>query len=292
MAHIRLKRHYGSTQKALQIIFTSTQTYTIDSKWKSADVFLVGGGGSGGYVATINYSSGGGDPWGVVSGAGGGHTKTERNISITSNNIEVTIGAGATAPISPSGNVDERDGNNGSNTICNINGVEIKATGGSGGYATKSGRESGGGGGSGGGAASVNNAQGTVWSGSGGSNGGNGGEAGFENSSGTRYTVAGGTGQGTTTRVFEEDTGTLYAGGGGASKGYGRYSYSSETDGKTGGNGGGGDGRDGKNHHATAYGGGGAGIAGNGYQGVVMVRLYKNSDRPTNIDWSKCTITL
>lgn len=283
------------SEKALQIIFTSSQTYTIDSKWKSADVFLVGGGGSGGHSAYLSEVSHGG-----ASGAGAGYTLTEKNIDLTSQEVTITIGAGA---IAPSSVTNSRNGNNGSRTELIINETTKYADGGKGGKATNSdtflikGGDGGSGGGSTAGHVGTSTSTESAVNGKGGSNGNN-GEGAHWSYNGTSSETDGGTGQGTTTKAFEENGGTLYCGGGGSGPGYTGANYGTYSESKAGGDGGGGHGAASNiSSNATAYGGGGGGGfsgggGGNGYQGVVMIRLYKNSDRPTNIDWSKCTITL
>lgn len=150
------------------------------------DVFLVGGGGAGGYIGNNVKDAG-------CGGGGGGYTRTIRKIPVTANqSIPVTIGAGGALR------------QNGGATSF---GTEYTVNGGVSPYVNADGRVIGGAGGSGGGG-------GVTYSndyGSGGSDGAN-GETGYPS------TVIGGRGQGSTTREFGEESGKLYAGGGGGGR--------------------------------------------------------------------------
>lgn len=145
------------------------------------DVFLVGGGGSGGgYLNGVDRECG--------SGGGGGYTTTERNMTLTATTYDIQVGSGG-API---------DGHNAGIAGGVTSAFGLTANGGSGGTKGYKGGDGGSGGGSGG--YYTNNA-----GGNGGSDGGN----------GAKTRNDGGTGQGTTTREFGESSGVLYAGGGG-----------------------------------------------------------------------------
>ncbi len=166
-----------------RIKFLTSGTFTPETNI-TVDVFLVGGGGSGGYGASTNYGSGGGS----------GYTTTSSGIVLEAGvSYDITIGAGGSTPSSGS------DGNTGGTTTLAISGSPIaQAAGGYGG--TKNGnptypRSAGA---SGGAANSTTSVGGYV----GGSDG--------------STPTNGGTGQGTTTREFGEVAGTLYAAGGGA----------------------------------------------------------------------------
>lgn len=182
------------------------------------DLFLVGGGGAGGY-AYSDYNS----AIRAAGGGGGGNTATLLN-TVVNGVYTVTIGAGGT-PLTSSA---APSGSGGKTSFGSL----LSVDGGFGGYATSSGTgyaaAQGGSGGSGGGAGAINNTTG----GAGGSNGGD-GETGYVNS----VASAGGTGQGNTTKEFGEDTGKTYAGGGGG----GRYISSQQVT-SAGGDGGGGHG--------------------------------------------------
>lgn len=160
-----------------RIKFLSSGTLVLTNNI-TIDVFLVGGGGAGGYALTGNTASAG----------GGGYTKTEKSLVLNTNiEYSIIVGAGGT-----------EESNGGDTSAFNV-----IAGGGNHGQYTKTAGVKGGDGGSGGGAA---------WAGS--SNApGNGGSDGSDG--GSSGAASGGTGQGTTTREFGEPTGDLYAGGGG-----------------------------------------------------------------------------
>lgn len=71
-----------------QVIFTSSQNWTVPTGVSNIDVFLVGGGG-GGELKIENINGSGG------TGGGGGYTKTIKNVNVTPlQSIPITIGAG------------------------------------------------------------------------------------------------------------------------------------------------------------------------------------------------------
>ena len=155
---------------------------------KVIDVFMVGGGGAGGYQT-------GSGPRGS-GGGGGGYTRTVRRKNVIANqSYNVTVGAGGLTKSNGEGlsgaasgfdDFTVPGGNNGPNNTTFI----------------------GGNGGSGGGGGVRSN-----------SNYGVGGSDGNNGENGYPTNQAGGKGQGSTTREFGEATGKLYAGGGGG----GRY---------------------------------------------------------------------
>ena len=289
MSQIPIKIYGTKKVKPLQVVFSSSQTYIIPSEYTSMDIFLVGGGGCGGvgtFSTSTNYSGG--------SGGGGGYTNTLNNITLTNQAVSASIGAGGVYSSSSS----TRDGKT---TTFTYNGsLTISANGGSSGTsASGSTGGKGGNGGSGGGAViaagqGLTDGSGNI-NGNGGSDGNNGENAYYENSSG--YSVKGadgGTGQGTSTKAFG---GTLYAGGGGTGETW-NYNWYNAVPSTSGGAGGGGNGNN-SNHNGTPNtGGGGAGgnanyiPCGDGGSGIVIIRLYINSDRPIDIDWTKNTINL
>lgn len=178
---------------------------------KVIDLFLVGGGGNGGF-----FKSGRGAQTGF-GGGGGGYTATLRKVNVTGS-YEVTVGAGGIAG--------QTNGAGGASAFGGL----ITANGGYG-HQSSSGdldmiRGANGGSGGGGGVASNSDY------GAGGSNG-NDGERGYY-----PQTIIGGKGQGTTTREFGEANGKLYAGGGGG----GRYISAQSPVISAGGSGGGGTG--------------------------------------------------
>ncbi|MBR1844280.1 MAG: hypothetical protein IJ790_00950 [Lachnospiraceae bacterium] len=295
MGHVRLGSFYsGGAKKPLQVIFTSSQTYTIPSGYKSMDVFVVGGGSSGASTpgekiisSDIIYGSG-------SAGGGGGYTKTQTLIGINKNTLSITIGSGGIVNVSRDTSHEIVAG--GTTQILSGTTVLCQALGGQ--KNSSNSRFGGGNGGSGGGGAGkVTAGSSKINSGNGGSNGGNGG-AGASSS---------GVGQGRTTRAFDEDTGTLYAGGGGGG-GYGTSAVNVIN-----GNGGAGGGTTGGFHFSStsdsagANTGGGAGggarvpsgtggyiigKAGNGGSGIAIVRLFGSKKRPTIIWDATNTINL
>ena len=204
---------------------------------KVIDVFMVGGGGAGGYQS-------GSGPRGS-GGGGGGYTRTVRRINTVANqSYQIQVGAGGTVNTSGMGN-------DGASSAFN----NFTVSGGNHGENDTS--FAGGAGGSGGGGGVRSNSD----YGTGGSNG-NDGENGYPD------TNAGGNGQGYTTREFGETTGKLYGGGGGG----GRYMVSSTPIVSMGGAGGGGAGGwrsdTGGTYQAAA-----AGVANTGGGGGGGVRL-------------------
>lgn len=266
MAQLRIQRKKsGGGGDCLQVIFKSSQTYTIESKWKSMDVFLVGGAGparsgSSSGSTTLNLNIRGGN------GGQGGETKTFRLVNCSQNkNITITIGSGA--------------GN--SPTLLNFDETEIefKALGGE------------------------NTSVGSLY--------GNGAYRDpYSAGNATNGRSDGAEGQRRTTTAFEENIGYKYSAGGGG----GGFSYTiSGGSGSRGNSSGGADGAgsgspdissSGRSASANSGSGGGGGFArnnrgsgsstGGGYggSGIAMIRLYRNNDRPTNIDWSDKTINL
>jgi hypothetical protein len=178
---------------------------------KVIDLFLVGGGGRGGF-----FKSGTGAQTGF-GGGGGGYTATLRKVNVTGS-YEVTIGAGGIAG--------QTNGGGGASAFGGL----ITANGGYGHQSSSSDLDMirGANGGSGGGGGVSSNSD----YGAGGSNG-NDGERGYY-----PQTIIGGKGQGTTTREFGEANGKLYAGGGGG----GRYISAQSPVVSAGGSGGGGTG--------------------------------------------------
>ena len=277
MAQLRIQRNKTKLPKAQQVIFTSSQTFTIDSKWKSMDIFIVNGGNGGDYGTSTSANNGtrGGN------GGGAGYTLTSKDIDVSiTKDISVSIGNGGRR-----GEYSGYDATVGSTTSITI---------GSNRYSPQNQSTTRQNGGSGAGVGDT--AASAIQPGNGGSNGGNGTNV----RGGSRV---GGTGQGTTTRAFEESSETLYAGAGGA--GYIMTLNGTVNNGGVGGPGGGGNGGyNGSNGSDNSGGGGGAGggVAGAGSteynrggaggSGIAIIRLYKNSDRPTDIDWTQCTINL
>lgn len=243
------KEVFSASAPPGETIFTSSGTFTVPKGVKSAEVFLVGGGGSGV----------------MVCGGGGGFTATSKLTVIPYDTIQVQIGAGGAGKSggfnNPGGDTSfgstvSKGADNTRTRYTNLGGQQGACNGGSGGGNPSSGSPL------------------KPCPGNGGSNGGNGG-SGFIGEFTTN--VPGGIGQGTTTRAFGESDGTLYAGGGG-----GNGLYFSESSG-SGGSGGGGRGGWGDwtqtgwgpgNGSANTGGGGGGGYncPGSGGSGIAIIR--------------------
>lgn len=313
MAQLRIQKRKNSI-KPLQIIFKSDFIYNLPRGYKSMDVFLVGGGG--GADGVYQYES---HTIRAGSGAGGGRTGTTKLIDVVEKSqIDVHIGIGGRGgsgcqviSYSEDSYHEYKDyySEDGGATsleyqVNEQSSQSIIVIGGKRSIATQDGSVTGGDGGSGGGATAASSRKTiTPYAGVGGSNGGNGANSHYYYSGAERTDVLGGVGQGRTTRAFEEQNGTLYAGGGGA--GASRvetntaYVTSSATSGGSGGGGAGGRTYGSSGSPNTGGGGGGGGYVnysfsvrqgGNGGSGVAIIRLYKNHERPADIDWSDKTI--
>lgn len=169
----------------------------------SADVFGVGGGGSGGASRTY----GGSDRIAAATGGAGGYTKMSTNINLELP-LTLTIGSGGAAAGSGTSQQSNSNGVAGGTTkVTNLLGNTIlSASGGSGGNSTRSSYCSGAAGGSGSGGASDINA---LYVGNSGQDGASGAQAGNSN-------APGGAGQGSTTRLWHQTTGELFASAGGS----------------------------------------------------------------------------
>lgn len=158
-----------------RIKFLSSGVLTWLSEDSEVDVFLVGGGGTGGYVM----------------GGGGGYTKTVKKITLNKNQrVQITIGAGGASYL----------GDGGTTTFdsYSVAGGEHGGTN----TSTKHGN-----GGSGGGGSTLSRST------AGGNGGTDGASGGGGNDNGD--TFSGGFGQGSTTREFGDSGADLYSGGGG-----------------------------------------------------------------------------
>lgn len=209
---------------------------------KVIDVFMVGGGGAGGY-GTANYNANQ-----SAGGGAGGYTRTIKKLSVLSNQeYTVIVGAGASVP--PAGGINAGGASSFGDYTVN-GGSSARAT-------NDTRRYVGGDGGSGGGAGVDSN---TILT-TGGSDGSNG--------TGATYIsrdYIGGAGQGSTTREFGEETGKLYAGAGGG----GKYIDSSTPIQSPGGSGGGGAGACKYSSRVQTAGAGGANTGGGGGGGVGL----------------------
>ena len=158
-----------------RIKFLSSGVLTWLSEDSEIDVFLVGGGGTGGYVM----------------GGGGGYTKTVKKITLNKNQrVQITIGAGGASYL----------GDGGTTTF-----DSYSVAGGEHGGTNPSTAH--GNGGSGGGGSTLSRST------AGGNGGTDGASGGGGNNDGD--TFSGGYGQGSTTREFGDAGADLYSGGGG-----------------------------------------------------------------------------
>lgn len=203
-----------------QVVFTTSQVWTVPTGVKKVDVFLVGGG-SGGAGSSIIGTSESRTSFGGFGGSSG-YTLTQLDFPVTPNSqISVVIGAGGAGAANASDNYDitNAKATKGGDTKFGT----LTASGG-GGYVLGTYYDS-----------SYTNFYGSLM-GPGGSGGGWGGEGNHVYGSYSENAINGASdggkasyygwyklappGQGTTTRAFGESTGTLYAGGGGGGCGY------------------------------------------------------------------------
>lgn len=203
-----------SLNGATEVDFTSSVTAAFSDRVASADVFGVGGGGSGGVSAAHGTNL----VAAAATGGAGGKTATVKNIDLKKVFV-LSVGSGGVAKTTTS--VTAVNGaSGGTTTVSTSEGtVLLSAAGGAGGNAaTKSTSSSanadatGAAGGSGSGAAYAYN---TVTAGFGVSDSGEDGASGGSLTYSTT-TVKGGTGQGTTTRAFGDADGELFASAGGS----------------------------------------------------------------------------
>lgn len=263
-----------------EVVFTSTQMWTVPDGVKVVDVFMVGGGASGAKGNGV-YSGTGSWYRYAYSGIGGcsGKTKTLKNINVTPNSqISVIVGSGG-AVRNDSGEITVNNGGNTSFGSYSVEGGTAK-TGGSGGGGSSQDKD---------GSISFDEYYRT----NGASDGGTPVPVG-SNIAAQIVSV----GQGTTTRAWGEPNGTLYAGGGGGGAAFAMNNNPSNGGwsdhywkGAAGGDGGGGHGGDYDNYRQvatagtpnTGSGGGGGGAraysqygyaypSGAGGSGLVIVR--------------------
>ena len=242
------------------------------------DLFLVGGGGSGG-AGTYGRLYGGGYLCRGSRGGGSGYTNTIKAVIIPTGEYDVIIGAGGSAisgSSSPGKYLKGNDGGKtsilgyvanggiaGSNVTQMVDSVQHPTTNGNGG--------------SGGGACTYH-----ANTGAGGSDGSDGYDS-ISHDSSPKYKC--GKGQGTTTREFGESSGRLYAGGGGGARYFDSTNSMLQGPALTlGGEGGGGNGGIPSNTTAGAAntgGGGGSGVNDATYKGaaggsgIVIMRIAK-----------------
>lgn len=214
-----------------EVVFTSSQTWTVPEGVKTVDVFCVGGGGGtgGGYV-WINTTSGYLTQGFIGSGGAGGYTTTVSNYVVTpGTTLTITVGAGGAAGTSRYNDAVSitAGAEGGVSSVYAGSTLIASANGGKGGIRNQSsnyvnGVAGGSGGGTGGRSDYYSNENGswiytsTCWTpGAGGSDGGDGGKTtkwstmtGWVDS--TTYGTPG-KGQGTTTRYFAESGKTLYS---------------------------------------------------------------------------------
>lgn len=199
-----------TTHGDTELDITSSVKLSFSGRVTNADVFAVGGGGSGGAIAFYKNNIGQGA---VACGGAGGKTETAFSIDTTSL-LSITIGAGgASKSVTIGGAGPGTSGSTGGTTsvLSSDGNVIVSAEGGSGGGTTAGNvisytfSVSGASGGSGSGAAEVG-AKSSIA-----------GASGSDGASGSNTTTAsGGSGQGTTTRAFGEPDGELFASAGGS----------------------------------------------------------------------------
>lgn len=184
----RYQEATGITQAVKgNMTYASSGTWTVPANVRNVDVFLVGGGGSGGWTSSKDFGPGGG---------GGGYTRTYKNIAVTPGQmIAVTVGSSENA--SHFGSYSAPGGGKGQDGSYGVGG--------------------GGSGGSGGGNGGRQTWDGGAGASNGGSNGGGSGQGtttrAFGESSGTLYSGGGGGG------AYRGNGGSGGAGGGGTGAG-------------------------------------------------------------------------
>lgn len=210
----------GNLEGNFVIRFKTSGTLTIGDLGNTAskiDVFMVGGGASGGVGYAMGSSNGMGG-----HGGGSGYTKTVRSLSIAKGNtFKIIIGAGGESAAYNTDNdaSDYTPGNNGGMTSFG----SYSVNGGTAANAknlTMANTTASNGGSSGAPSVTGSTLSQRIFTMYGGSDGGlsysnpsEGSDAPYTGTLGKKYF---GTSQGTTTREFGESTGKLYAGGGGA----------------------------------------------------------------------------
>ena len=175
-----------------QLVFTSSQTWTVPVGLTKVDIFCVGGGGGG--VNKDSSSVTNGYPDGNNGGCGG-TTKSALNVAvIPGSSYSVVVGAGSAFPLDGTDLMIIAGGSSSFGTLSTAQGGQGAAS-----VLSVAG-------GSGGGRGGLTNYIGKA------GNGGSDGSNGYQNVNATYPSRAG---QGTTTRAFGETSNTLYAGGGG-----------------------------------------------------------------------------
>ena len=245
------------------IKMTSTGNFVVSNASATADIFVLGAGGSGATAGGTAYG-----PYPGAGGGGGGGTVTTTGVTVGIATHTVTIGQGGTS-----------NGNNGNNSSFAVNGASTyTGTGGGGGKNNGNGNN----GGCGGGAGSLSGSTGS------GGTGSQGGDGGGSINSGTNYGWGGGGGgmggDGTTPGEWAAGAGGgdgsnsyvgsafLHSGGGGAcTPGF----YNGTAGGTTGtaGNRGGNSSAAGANTGGGTGGGGTSSATGVGGSGAVIIRF-------------------
>lgn len=192
-----------TTKGNLTVNFTASQNYTVPAGYTLLDVFLVGGGSSGGRGYGSNRS------WKYAgNGGGGGYTKTQRNISIAGGQVlNFTVGKGGAFIAGSKSDESVYEGyNNGGASSVARSGTILSSVNGGNGWS----------GGSGGGVSGVQVGDSDSgyrhYVGAGGTNGGNGGGTPAVMNQPAR---PGGPGQGSTTGAWGNSGNTRYGAGGG-----------------------------------------------------------------------------
>ena len=257
--------------------FTANGTFTTDTA-QDVEYLVVGGGGAGGGTGGPSNAAGGG------GGAGGYRTATGFSVTATSYSIIVGtggVGANSTGPsggVSTFSTITSAGGGGGGAGDLATNGV----AGGAGGGAS---RDASGGAGN---TPSTSPAQGFAGgtSGAGGATGGGGGASEVGGAATVTGNPSGAGGDGIANDIIIDGTPVTYAGGGGGGKS-GSYGGTGGAGG-AGGGGAGGTAGVGSDATGTGSGGGGGGgpgvVAGDGSDGIVVIR------RPTVVSVSNMTL--
>lgn len=186
-------------------VTNSVARAAFSSRVVSADVFGVGGGGSGGAIRAYPNN----DKTRSAAGGAGGYTKMATNININLP-LTLTVGSGGAAVSAADTQETSQSGNSGGTTkvVDMLGNTILSAPGGSGGSVAKGPHLTGVAGGSGSGGAALSSE--TLYVGASGQDGASGSAAGGSS------LAPGGAGQGTTTRLWNQPTGELFSSAGGS----------------------------------------------------------------------------
>lgn len=187
-------------------VTNSVTRAAFSSRVITADVFCVGGGGSGGAVRRYPNN----DKTATAAGGAGGYARMATNIDIDLP-LTLTVGSGGSAVAAANAQEAVASGNSGGTTkvVDMLGRTILSAAGGAGGTGTYGNGVKGAAGGSGSGGAYLLSSTSTFYVGASGQDGASGGQA-YSSS------YAGGAGQGTTTRLWQQSGGELFSSAGGS----------------------------------------------------------------------------